>query len=114
MSITGYRLGEGLVEQRDGVAAPQKMVGTELFSKNPPYRASPAANDPENLRRQTVPLLRLRPSSIMRSFEPRPQGEIGNWKLFTASRQTGPEAIYRATMSSHTRLMRKSAPGLFD
>jgi hypothetical protein len=53
----------------DRVAVPQKMVGTGLF-----VRVFPVADVREDLRRQTVPLLRLRPSSIMRSFEPRPQG----------------------------------------
>jgi hypothetical protein len=73
--ITGYILGEGLVEHKDRVAVPQKMVGTGIFfSKNPPYRVFSAADDHEDLRRMTVPLFRLRPSSIMRSFEPRPQG----------------------------------------
>jgi hypothetical protein len=38
MSITGYRMGEGLVEHMDRVAVPQKMVGTGIFSKTPPYR----------------------------------------------------------------------------
>jgi hypothetical protein len=64
MSITGYRLGEGLVEHMDRVAAPFKMVGTGIFSKNPMHRAFPAAGDLKDPRRQTVPLLRLRPSSI--------------------------------------------------
>jgi hypothetical protein len=74
VSITGYRLGEGLVEQRDRVAVPQKMWLRDYFSEKPPYQVLPAVDDLEDLRRQTVPLLRLRPSSIMRSFEPRPQG----------------------------------------
>jgi hypothetical protein len=73
MSITGYRLWEGLVEHMDRVPVPQKMVGTGIFFQNPPYRVFQAADDHEDLRRQTMPLLRLRPSSIMRSLEPRPQ-----------------------------------------
>jgi hypothetical protein len=68
LSITGYRLGEGLVEHMDRVAAPRKMVGTIVFSKKPPYRAFTAADDHEDLRRQTVPLLRLRPSSKLHGF----------------------------------------------
>jgi hypothetical protein len=32
LSITGYRLGEGLVEHRDRVSGPQKTAGTEIFS----------------------------------------------------------------------------------
>jgi hypothetical protein len=36
MSITGYQLGEGLVEHMDRVAGPQKMVGTGIFSQEPP------------------------------------------------------------------------------
>jgi hypothetical protein len=53
----------------DRVGAPQKMVGTGIWdSKTPPYRVFPAADDSEDLRRKTVPLLRLRPSSILRSF----------------------------------------------
>jgi hypothetical protein len=39
-----------LVEHKDRVAAPQKRVGTEILFQNPPYRAFPAANDPEDLR----------------------------------------------------------------
>jgi hypothetical protein len=58
----------------DRVAAPQKVLGTGIFSKNPPYRVFPAADDPKDLRRQTVPLLRLRPSSILRSLQSPPKG----------------------------------------
>jgi hypothetical protein len=32
MSITGYQLGEGLVEHMDRVAVPRKIVGTGIFS----------------------------------------------------------------------------------
>jgi hypothetical protein len=32
--------------------------------------------DPKDRRRQTVPLLRLRPTSALRSFEPRLQGRL--------------------------------------
>jgi hypothetical protein len=60
----------------DRVAGPQKMVGTGIFSKSPPYRAFPAAGDPKHRRRQTVPLLRLRPTSVMRSIKPRPHGNL--------------------------------------
>jgi hypothetical protein len=49
------------------------MVGTGIFSQNPPYRVFPVADDPEDLRRHTVPLFRLRPTSVLRSFEPRPE-----------------------------------------
>jgi hypothetical protein len=77
MSITGYRLGEGLVEHMDRVAGPQKMVGTGIFSKKKtPYRVFPAAGDPKDRRRQTVPPLRLRPTSVMRSIRPSPQGRL--------------------------------------
>jgi hypothetical protein len=58
----------------DRVAAPQKVLGTGIFSKNPPYRVFPAADDPKDLRRHIVPLLRLRPSSILRSLQSPPQG----------------------------------------
>jgi hypothetical protein len=68
MSLTGYRLGERLVGNKDRVAAPQKMLGTGIFSKSPAHRIFPAADDPHDLRRQTVPLLRLRPSAILCSF----------------------------------------------
>jgi hypothetical protein len=44
--------------------------------KNPPYRVSPAAGDPKDRRHQTVPLLRLRPTSVMRSFGPRHQRRL--------------------------------------
>jgi hypothetical protein len=72
MSIIGYRLGEGWVGHMDRAAAPQKMLGTGIFSKTPPYRVIPAADDFKDRRRKTVPLLRLRPSSILRSHQSRP------------------------------------------
>jgi hypothetical protein len=73
MSITGYRLGEGWVGHMDRIAEPQKMLGTGIyFSKSPPYRFFPAAVDPKDRRRQTVPLLRPRPTSDLRSFRPLP------------------------------------------
>jgi hypothetical protein len=73
--MTGYRLGEGWVGHMDRVAAPQKVLSTGFFSKGPPNRDFPVADDPKDLRRQTVPLLRLRPSSIMRSLQASPPGE---------------------------------------
>jgi hypothetical protein len=77
MSITGYRLGEGWVGHMDRVAEPQKMLGTGIyFQKKPSYRGFLAAGHPEDRRRQTVPLLRLRPTSVLRSFSPRPQGRL--------------------------------------
>jgi hypothetical protein len=51
-----------------------KVLGTGIFTKNPPYCLFPAADDPKDLRRQTVPLLRLRPSSILRILQSPPQG----------------------------------------
>jgi hypothetical protein len=53
-----------------------KDGGHGNFSKEPPYHAFPAAGDPKDRRRQTVPLLRLRPTSIMRSIRPRLQGRL--------------------------------------
>jgi hypothetical protein len=50
-----------------------KDDGYGNFSKNPPYRVFPAAGDPKDRRRHTVPLLRLRPTSVLRSIRPRPQ-----------------------------------------
>jgi hypothetical protein len=44
--------------------------------ENPPYRVFPAAVDHVDLRRQTVSLLLLRPSSGMRSFSPLSQGRL--------------------------------------
>jgi hypothetical protein len=44
--------------------------------KNPPYRVSLAAVDPMEPCRQTVSLYRLRPSSVLRSFEPHPHGRL--------------------------------------
>jgi hypothetical protein len=35
-------------------------------------------------------------------------------KLFTASRQTGPEAIYRANLLSHSGLISKLGPRVFS
>jgi DNA-binding beta-propeller fold protein YncE len=44
LSITEYRHGEGLVEIADRDAAPQKVLGTEIFNgEKPPYRAAPPA-----------------------------------------------------------------------
>jgi hypothetical protein len=67
MSITGYRLEEGLVGNMDRVAAPQDVGHGNTF-QNPPYQVCSAADDPQDLRRQIVPLLRLRPSAILCSF----------------------------------------------
>jgi hypothetical protein len=75
MSIIGYRLGEGWVGHMDRVTPPQKMLGTGVISKTPPYRVFPAANAPKDLRRHTVSLLRLRPASILRSLQSRPHGD---------------------------------------
>jgi hypothetical protein len=72
----------------DRVAGPRKMVGTGIFSKNPPYRAFPAAGDRKDRRRQTVPRLRLRPSSVMRCIMPRPQGDLKlsqGWRLLASA-----------------------------
>jgi hypothetical protein len=52
-----------------------KHVGTGIFSKNPLYRGFPAADDPKDLRRQTLSLLRLRSAPILRSHQSRPQGK---------------------------------------
>jgi hypothetical protein len=75
LSIIGYRLREGWVGHKDRVAAPQNNVGTGIFSKNPPYRVFPAVDDPKDLRRQTVWLLRLRSAPILRSHQSRPKGK---------------------------------------
>jgi hypothetical protein len=77
MSITVYRLGEGWGGHMDRVAAPQKVLGIGIFSKNPPYRVFPA-DDPKDLRRQTVPLLMMRPSSILRSLQSPPMGGLNS------------------------------------
>jgi hypothetical protein len=66
-----YQLGEWLVELVDRVAAPQKIYGAKMLIQNPPYQFFLGAVDPKDLRSQTVALLRLRPSSVRRSFEPR-------------------------------------------
>jgi hypothetical protein len=76
MSINGYRLGEGWVGHMDRVAEPEKMLGTGIFSKIPPYRVFSAAVDPKDRRRLTVPLLRPRLTSVLRSFKPRAQGRL--------------------------------------
>jgi hypothetical protein len=82
MSTTGYRLGEGWVGHMDRVAAPQKMLGTGIFSKNPRtgffWRQM-------SLRRQSVPLLRLRPSSLLRSLQTPPHGRHKLTRLSAAS-----------------------------
>jgi hypothetical protein len=72
----------------DRVAGPQKMVGTGIFSNSPPYRVFPAAGDPKDRRRQTVPLFRLRPTSVLRSIKPRPQGDLKlshGWRLLASA-----------------------------
>jgi hypothetical protein len=76
MSIIGYRQGEGLVEHADRVAAPQNMLGTEMFIRKPYVPDFLGGVCPEDLRRDTVSLLRLRPSSGMRSLPLRPKGRI--------------------------------------
>jgi hypothetical protein len=76
MSITGYLLGEVFGGHADRGTAPQKLLGTEIFIENPPARGFSATVDPRDLRRQIVSLLRLRPSSGMLSFSPRPQGRL--------------------------------------
>jgi hypothetical protein len=65
LSTVGCRLGEGLVEHMDRVAAPHKMVSKQICIQQPPYRAFMAADDHEDPRRQTVSLLQLRLASIM-------------------------------------------------
>jgi hypothetical protein len=46
----------------------------KLLIQDPPYRVFLAAVDHVHLRRHTVSILWLRPSSVMRSFSPRPHG----------------------------------------
>jgi hypothetical protein len=47
-----------------------------ISTKEAAYRVLPAAGDPKDRRRQTVPLRRLRPTSVLRSIRPRPQGRL--------------------------------------
>jgi hypothetical protein len=80
----------------DRVAGPQKMVGTGIFSNIPPCRAFPAAGDRKDRRRQTVPLLRPRPNSVLRCIMPRPQGDLQlsqGWRLLAS---VVPERCFRA------------------
>jgi hypothetical protein len=74
MSTIGYRHGEGSVELGDRGAVPQKMSGTENLTREPSVPGFPAAVDHVDLRRHTMSLLHLRPSSGLRNIPSRPQG----------------------------------------
>jgi hypothetical protein len=71
MSMTGYRLGEGVIEHMDRVAVPHKMSGAEISIRKYFVPVFPAAGDHEDRHLKTVPLLRLRPSSgLLRVVSP--------------------------------------------
>jgi hypothetical protein len=81
------------------------MVSTGLFPKTPPYRVFPAAVDPKDLRRKTVPLLRPRPTSVLRSFRPRPRGRLKTiaWLATASERAQCPSAASQmSAVSSNT------------
>jgi hypothetical protein len=74
MSMAGYELREGLVEYMDRGAF-RKRCSVRIYSiETPSCRDVPTAVDQGDLRRKTVPLLWLRPSSGMRSVSPPPRG----------------------------------------
>jgi hypothetical protein len=86
----------------DRVVGPQNMVGTGIFSRNPPYRAFPAAGDPRDRRRQTVPPLRLRPS-VLRSIRPRPHGDLKlsqGWRLLASAVPSGASQLSAASSNT--------------
>jgi hypothetical protein len=61
----------------DRVAVPQKMLGTGIYFQKPPVPGFfPAAVDPKDRRCKTVPLLRPRPTSFLRSFKPLPHSRL--------------------------------------
>ena len=71
------RRGGSLVSALHLCCSPTSLTpGTDisLISKKPSVHGFPAADDPPDLRRLTVPLLRLRPASVLRIFGPLPQG----------------------------------------
>jgi hypothetical protein len=70
-------------------ARSSKDCGYGNIFKNPPYRVFPAAGDPKDRPRQTVPLLRLRPTSVLRSIKPRPQGRLKAlaWQAIASERR---------------------------
>jgi hypothetical protein len=70
-----------LGELDERVAAPQKMVGTEICIRKPSVPVFLVAVDLVDLRRQIASLLRLRPSSGLRSFSPRPQGRLKTYMV---------------------------------
>jgi hypothetical protein len=69
-------MGEGLVELADRVPLRKRYRVRKHLFKYPPYLVFMAAVVHADLRRHTVSLLRLRPSSILRSFSPRPHGRL--------------------------------------
>jgi hypothetical protein len=72
------------------------MLGTGICPQISPYRVSPAAGDPEDRRRETVPLLQLRPTSVLRSFGPRPQGRLKAHMAGDNERAACPSADFSA------------------
>jgi hypothetical protein len=59
-----------------------------ILPKKPPNRVFPAAGDSKDRRRETVPLLRLRHTSVMRSITPRPHGRrklSHGWRLLASA-----------------------------
>jgi hypothetical protein len=52
------------------------MLGTEIYIRKPSEWVFPVADNHVDLRRQTVSLLRVRPSTGLRSFSLRPHGRL--------------------------------------
>jgi hypothetical protein len=76
VTMGGYRLLMGLVENMDRGAIHNSCWVRKHFTENVPYPVLPAAVDPEDLRSETLSLLQLRPFSDLRSVSPRPKGRL--------------------------------------
>jgi hypothetical protein len=72
----GTDLGRGWLSRRIESPLRKRCWVRKYLFEYTPYRVFPAAVDLENPRRLAASLLRLRPSSGMRSFSPRPHGRI--------------------------------------
>jgi hypothetical protein len=76
MSMGGYRLGKGLVENMYRGTFRRGCWVRNYLTEYTPCRVLPAVVDPGDLRRHVVSLLRLRPCSGMRTVSPRSLGRM--------------------------------------
>jgi hypothetical protein len=80
--------------------------GTEINFEDPPYLVFPAAGDHVDLRCHTVTLLRLRPSTGIRSLSPRPHGR---YESHTGGRQRA-SALLRCCFPAVRRQLQRPPP----